>query len=172
MMKIYLTHGTYHYLKTKKDEFSNELIVLMQNEDQTLLLHETNRNCVFNEPRKYDVLDSEGSFPLKGYVVMNHVPVSEEGRPVFEYRFSKRPGLIDKEPGFIAMRILRPMNSDTYIIITVWHNEQSYQNWQKSNAYEKTHEKRGTPEGVDHYKSFFPRPSYLKTYFITDEDLS
>lgn len=57
----------------------------------------------------YEVLDAVGEMTGNaGFVVCNNIAVTEEGRPVFEHRFQNRAGLIEKEPGFRAIRVLHP----------------------------------------------------------------
>lgn len=77
--------------ENQKDKHPNEKILLMQNSGTTVLLHETSGKTLFSSPRKYEVVDGKGHLQDHGYVVMNNIPVSEEGRPVFEHRFKKGP---------------------------------------------------------------------------------
>ena len=141
-MNVYITTGTYDFLKKLKDKHSNETIFLMQNGENTLLLHETSGKTVFAAPRRYEVVDEKGTISEKGFVVMNNIPVTDEGRPLLEYRFKNRVGLIESEPGFIAIRVLRPIKSDTYIILTVWEKESYFLKWTKSNSFQQAHKKR------------------------------
>ncbi|MCA1030925.1 antibiotic biosynthesis monooxygenase [Bacillus timonensis] len=167
-MNLYMTSGTADYLHKIKEENLNEGMILFQAEDNSVLVHETVQDSLFNEPRKYEVLDSVGELTGKGFAVLNNIPVTDEGRPNFEYRFNQRARLIEQEPGFKAIRVLRPISSDTYIIMTIWENESSFKKWQESKAYERAHQKRGTSEGIDQQKSIFPRPSYVTTYNVVD----
>ncbi|MBM7702671.1 antibiotic biosynthesis monooxygenase family protein [Metabacillus iocasae] len=168
-MNVFITYGTQDYLNKVKEEHSQETMVLMhKEEDQFSLLHETEGETVFNEEHAYEVLDAVGDLQEGGYTVLNNIPVSDEGRPLFEHRFNQRARLIEKEPGFAAIRVLRPLKHDTYVILTMWKDEQSFKNWQESKAYDKAHQKRGTSEGVDQQKSIFPRPSYVTNYRVVE----
>ncbi|MDP4163436.1 MAG: antibiotic biosynthesis monooxygenase [Bacillota bacterium] len=169
-MNLYMTTGTFDFLKTIKDKNPEEKMMLMQNGEGALLLHETIGKTVFSTPRKYEVLDSVGELDDNGFVVMNNIPVSEEGRPVFEYRFKNRAGMIEQEPGFVAIRVLRPLSNDTYIILTVWENADAFQNWQNSKAYEKAHEKRGTEQGIDAKPNVFSGSSYVTKYIVPENE--
>ncbi|MFC4322280.1 antibiotic biosynthesis monooxygenase family protein [Litchfieldia salsa] len=169
-MNFYITQGTPNYLNKIVTQYPNEELIIYQNEDRCILIHETSGDTIFSEPRKYEVVDSVGEFLTEGFIVCNNIPVTDEGRPIFEYRFKNRAGLIEKEPGFIAIRVLRPLNSDTYIIMTMWESEKDFKNWQQSKAYEQAHKKRGTSEGIDHQKTYFPRPSYVTTYIGYQEE--
>jgi heme oxygenase (mycobilin-producing) len=170
IMNIFITFGTVDYLSKIKEQHSAEKMVLMQSPDNALLLHETDGETVFNEGKHYEVIDAVGDIQQGGFAVLNNIPVREEGRPIFEYRFSQRAGLIEKEPGFGAIRVLRPTNTDTYVILTIWDKESSFKNWQQSKAYEKEHQKRGTSEEIDQQKSIFSGPSYVTTYHVVSEE--
>ncbi|WP_279326639.1 antibiotic biosynthesis monooxygenase family protein [Bacillus kexueae] len=150
------------YMLTEKPEGKG---MMLQSEEGASYLLETDiENDMYNG-LKYHVLDSVGT--LDGQlVVCNHIPVSPEGRSTFEDRFQKRARLIEKEPGFKAIRVLRPLTDDTYVIMTVWENDQAFLNWQQSKAYDQAHKKRETTAGVDQQKSIFPRPSFVKRYLM------
>ncbi|KOO50226.1 antibiotic biosynthesis monooxygenase family protein [Priestia koreensis] len=164
-MNLYLTFGTTDYLKKIVDEHSGqELRLLEEDSDKAILLHETDGERFFHEGHEYQVLDSVGSLQNGTFAVLNNIPVSDEGRSLFEHRFSKRAGLIESEPGFGAIRVLRPLDTDTYVILTLWNSEKDFSNWQSSNAYGQAHKKRGTSEGIDQQENIFPRPSYVTSY--------
>ncbi|MGM0899178.1 MAG: antibiotic biosynthesis monooxygenase family protein [Bacillota bacterium] len=112
----------------------------------------------------YEILDQKGRLEDGAFAVFNNIPVTEEGRELFESRFQNRAGLVEKEPGFAAIRILRPIESDTYVILTMWQDESAFTNWQSSQAYSNAHKKRGTSEGIDKRPNIFPRPSFVTTY--------
>ncbi|WP_235714984.1 antibiotic biosynthesis monooxygenase family protein [Halalkalibacter akibai] len=115
--------------------------------------------------KQYEVFSETGSFREEGFVVINNIPVTEQGKAAFEERFKNRAGLVESEPGFQAIRILRPLSDDTYAIMTVWDNEDSFKNWQTSKSYENAHKKRGTESALS--KDIFPRPSFVTTFHST-----
>lgn len=164
-----MTSGTFDYMKSIENKHSAETMLTMLDTDGALLLHETEGATLFNEPRKYEVIDSAGSLKKSGFIVMNNIPVTDEGKPIFEYRFKNRPGMIEQEPGFIAIRVLRPLSSNTYIILTQWESESDFNAWQTSKAYDKAHEKRGTEEGIDKQPNIFSSQSYVTKYYIPKE---
>jgi heme oxygenase (mycobilin-producing) len=169
-MYVYMTSGTHEFLKTLENKHSDQTILLMDNADTSVLVHETEGKSVFQEPRRYEVIDSSGDLQKHGFVVINNIPVSDEGRPVFEYRFKNRAGLIEEVAGFIAIRVLRPLDTDTYSILTQWEDEHSFKQWQDSQQYAKAHEKRGTADGVDAQRNMFPRPSFVTKYSIAEDE--
>ncbi|AYC30165.1 antibiotic biosynthesis monooxygenase family protein [Paenisporosarcina cavernae] len=164
-MNIYLTNGTPEFMKSLKQKNANEKMVVMYGEGNAVLLHETDGKTVFATPRKYEVIDSAGELSENGFFVFNNIPVTEEGRPIFEHRFTNRARAIEDEPGFIAIRVLRPLDSDTYIVVTEWTGPSSFEAWQSSSAYDKAHAKRGTEEGIDKKPNIFSSASYVTKYF-------
>jgi heme-degrading monooxygenase HmoA len=126
-MNIYITTGTVDFLKKIENKYPMETMVTMANFSGALLLHETNGKTIFNVPRKYEVLDSAGDIQKKGFVVMNNIPVTDEGRPLFEQEYKNRAGSLSNDAGFIAARVLRPLSGNTYVIFTIWENERDFQ---------------------------------------------
>ena len=103
-MNIYLTSGTYDYLRKKyESEFSKETLLLMQDEtsDRAILLHENQTPSLFQEPRSYDILFSDGVLENKGFITMT------------------------------AIRFLRPRKGDTYILFCLWEEKASYIKWKQ-----------------------------------------
>ncbi|USK60673.1 antibiotic biosynthesis monooxygenase family protein [Peribacillus asahii] len=167
-MNIYMTTGTYDFLKMKKNKHPNEKIFLMQNPQNTLLLHETSGKTVFVSPRRFEVVEGKGDLQDRGFVVMNNIPVTEEGRPNLEYQFKNRADLIEKEPGFIAMRVLRPIKSDTYVILTVWEKESDFDKWTRSQSFKEAHNiEKPKPASTGHLFSGAP---YITKYSMVPKD--
>ncbi|PLS17653.1 antibiotic biosynthesis monooxygenase [Bacillus sp. M6-12] len=169
-MYIYMTNGTYEFMKNRKEKASGEKMYLMQNAETALLLHETSGKTIFSSPRKFETVDSAGELKQGGFIVMNNIPVTDEGRPVFEYRFKNRAGLIEKEPGFIAIRVLRPLNSNTYVILTQWENEQYFRNWQNSKSFQSAHANKGAEGEADSATKIFSGSSYVTQYVLAEDE--
>lgn len=139
------------------------LIYLVDGEEATVL-YEAEGGAAPQGFEAFQILNAVGDINDGYYAVFNNIPVSGEGRELFESRFQNRAGKVEEEPGFAAIRVLRPLDSDTYIILTLWKDEESFKNWQQSQAYSQAHAKRGTEEGIDKRPNIFPRPSFVKTY--------
>ncbi|MCA1320201.1 antibiotic biosynthesis monooxygenase [Bacillus tianshenii] len=165
-MNFYMTFGTAGFLEDLREGIHDGELLLMHGDDNAVLMHETTEQSSFNSGNKYEVIDSSGELSKGKFAVLNNIPVSDEGRPVFEYRFNQRARLIEDEAGFAAIRVLRPVGSDTYVILTLWEDVKYFTQWQESKAYDKAHEKRGTSEGIDQNQQVFPRPSYVTTYHV------
>ncbi|MBP1990258.1 antibiotic biosynthesis monooxygenase family protein [Paenibacillus eucommiae] len=144
----------------------------LANQEETLYIFEnpTPIDVSPDDIHIYEAIDSTGTLTGGGYVVLNNIPVTEEGRAEFENRFQNRARMVEQEPGFIGIRVLRPLNGDTYVIMTIWSEESYFKKWQESQAYSHAHRKRGTSEGIDQQQpGIFPRPSFVTAYGVVLE---
>lgn len=158
-MKLFKWLGNEH--ETDKLKSSGWLVLISDGDAIAIKEHETDSG---DNIEAYEILDQKGQLDDGNFAVFNNIPVTDEGREQFESRFQNRAGLVEAEPGFAAIRILRPLDSDTYVILTMWQDESSFANWQSSQAYSHAHKKRGTSEGIDKRPNIFPRPSFVTTY--------
>ncbi|WP_442599090.1 antibiotic biosynthesis monooxygenase family protein [Neobacillus sp. D3-1R] len=168
-MKIYITAGTYYFLNKKKQTFPKESMLLIENAEQAVLLHETNGESVFNEPRSFGVLVSKGAFINEGFVVMHYFTVTEEGKTLFEYRIKETLNVIGTQDGLLAIRGLHSLDSRTYLILTIWDQEENYKEWKCSNSYEQYHDLLLKDSGLDSVPNIFTKPSYISTYHTSED---
>ena len=85
------------------------------------------------------------------FVVTNRVPVETDWREKFEERFRQRAGQVDKQPGFLRMEIMRPVDDNTpYLVMTVWRDEQAFRDWVESDDFKLAHQ---NPLPKEAYKS-------------------
>lgn len=166
-MHIYLTSGTAEFMEQVKNKYRNEHMILIHGDGNSVLIHETEGKSVFATPRKFEVLDSVNELEERGFFVFNNIPVTDEGRPVFEHRFLNRESTIEDEPGFVAFRLLRPLNGDTYIVMTQWNGPHSFEAWKNSKAFKAAHPERKdvTATGI-RQQNIFSAASYLSTYTV------
>jgi len=95
------------------------------------------------------------------FVTMNRFTIGPEHWDDFEERFRQRAGLVDGEPGFIRNAVLRPAENsgDQHVILTMWESRQDFENWTKSEAFRKAHERADqTP------KAWFVGPGKLEVF--------
>lgn len=164
-MNIFMTSGTLDFLKGIESKYPEETMAAMSNSETALLLHETNGETVFNEPRSYEVLDSSGNIPGKGFVVMNNIPVTDEGGPLFEDAFTNRSKIPFNDPGLLALRVLRPLQTNTYVIVTIWEKAEDYQN---SNSLKLVSNTLNNKEvGIAPQAGLFGSETYTSHYLIT-----
>ncbi|OIK10103.1 antibiotic biosynthesis monooxygenase [Bacillus sp. MUM 116] len=163
-MNIYITVGTYDFLKSIEKKYPSETMITMTGGNGALLLHETNGETVFNEPRKYEVFESMGDIQNGSMVILSNFPVTDEGRPLFEHYFKEKGQSIENEQGFIAFRALRPKVSNTYVILTVWENEASFHSWQNTLSISTKKRKQKAESGIDTQPHMFDSDPYATQY--------
>lgn len=174
-MNIYLTSGTYDYLwKKYENEFSKETLMLMQdiNSDRAILLHESQAPSFFKEPRSYDILFTNGKLENKGFITMNHIPVSDENKPIFEHNTMKYL-TSNTNRNMQAIRFLRPRKGDTYIIFCLWEEKANYIKWkqQPENANALIGKNNETAWNSSQHSIFNGKP-YFVQLTIPDEEKS
>lgn len=75
------------------------------------------------------------------FVVTNRVPVVDTYRDQFEERFRQRAGQVEKQPGFIRMEIMRPVDDESpYLVMTTWKDEDAFNNWVGSEDFKAAHQ--------------------------------
>ncbi|MBY5968306.1 MULTISPECIES: antibiotic biosynthesis monooxygenase family protein [Halomonas] len=74
------------------------------------------------------------------FIVNNRIYVNEGFEVEFEERFRRRAGEIDAQPGFIAMRVLRPLgNQAPYVVETEWESQAAFRAWVGSDDFKRAH---------------------------------
>ncbi len=162
-MFLYLTSGTPDFMEKVRKKHKKEDMVVLHGSGNSLLLHETEGKTKFATPRKFEVIDGINSIEQRGYFVLNNIPVTDEGRPIFEKRFLNRSSAFTDEPGFIAYRLLRPIKSDIYIVLTQWTGPHSFEAWKNSKKFIEAYSKQEAIPGVDK-QNIFNAASYITTY--------
>lgn len=72
--------------------------------------------------------------------VCNRIPVHPDHAQAFEARFRERAGLVDKMPGFVAFRLLRPSKPEhPYVVLTFWESEEDFRAWTGSEQFREQH---------------------------------
>src|SRR5699024_12285513 len=93
-------------------------------------------------------IDENGELQNRGTIDLNNIPIAEDGKSAFEERFLNRARAIEKTPGFIAIKVLRPLVDNTYVVLTTWESTEALNAWHHSGAHQKAHKKRDTSEGL------------------------
>lgn len=134
-MNLYITSGTTDYMEKLVEKNKKENLIILNGDGNSVLLHETEKKSIFAVPRKFEVIDSIGDLQQMGFYVFLNIPVSEEGRPVFEKQFLDSSSTLKNDTSLIAYRFLRPIKSETYIILTQWTGPASFDVWKNSAHY-------------------------------------
>lgn len=164
----FITTGTKDFMLTLLKKLSTENLKFLRHRDHALLYHETTKKTIFQAPRRYEIIEKTGEFPDKGLAVLHYIPVVDEFRPVFEYRMKNRPKHLNTTPGFLTSRTLRPLQSNTYLIITCWENRLHYES---SKITDKIMESLGEEKSIEiNQVKMYAGPSYIREYTIGIKD--
>ncbi len=131
-MNTFLASGTYDFLVKKyASQIDQQTLIAMQvmGSDSALLVHETSSPSIFAAPRKYETAASRGDFSGKKYAVMNHIPVTDEHKPLFEQNIKRALEQLGQQ--ISGYRLLRPVKGDTYIILSLWAERRDFIIWKQ-----------------------------------------
>lgn len=169
-MNIFITTGTMDFMESLRRNYPNENMIVMHGKGNSLLIHETTGKSVFQTPRKYKVIDSAGIFEDEGFFALNHISVSDEGRPIFEHWSLSNVDKIQNESGIIAHRLLSPLDSNTYIILTQWSKKTFFNLWQDATSYHQLLGTNETGTGLEKKPHMFSSAPYVTTYKSNKDD--
>lgn len=105
---------------------------------------------------------------LTNFVAINFIDCNPDYKDRFEELFGSRAHAIDRMEGFKNMKVLRPKDgSNTYLIVSFWENEESFNRWTGSSEFIEGH-KRGFDDIAQARKEGkeSPMKSTFKTYEV------
>lgn len=164
-MKAYMTNGTYQFLKELTKKYPNIHFYFMNSASGSLAYYEGVGKSLFVSGREYEMVIQTGNVLDEGFVIMNNIPVTEEGMPVFENHFKERQGRIDSMPGFQAFRLLRPTKGNVYVVLTQWASKQDFERWKNSDDFAKSHK-----DQVVKPPAYFADRPFVTQYMMIKED--
>lgn len=78
-------------------------------------------------------------------VKINAIQVPAERAEAMAARFASRAGEVERSDGFEEFQLLRPTDGrETWLVYTRWRDEDSFQQWVESRAFQQGHAR---PEG-------------------------
>jgi heme-degrading monooxygenase HmoA len=84
--------------------------------------------------------------PAGSVVKINAITVPAEHGEELARRFAARAGEVDRQDGFEGFELLRPTDDrTTWLVVTHWRDEASFQAWMESEAFRGQHQQR--PQG-------------------------
>jgi heme-degrading monooxygenase HmoA len=100
--------------------------------------------------------------------VMNRIPVNPAYSDAFEARFKNRASSVDKMPGFVAYRLLRPTaDGAPYVVMTTWASREHFTAWTESAEFQQGHAQSGRlPQ-----EAYLGRPT-LEIHEVIQESLA
>lgn len=167
-MYTFITSGTFDYLRNIVLNHVDENILFLQNLNQVVLVHESNHSTIFQEARKYEIIDAHGHFTDDGFAVMHNIPITQEGRSVFEHVSKDISDSIKSQNGLIALRTLKPSKGETYIMLTQWINESSYRDYQDSAAFAKAEKILKNDKKGANPQKLFTGNAYITKYHVVN----
>lgn len=160
-----MTNGTSDLLEKIVMKHPHLMIHLMKSKTSTLAYYENAKKSIFQAGRGYEVIVQNGDIKDEGYVVMNNIPLSEEGIPVFEYRFKKRQTALNNVEGFQAFRLLKPKKGNIYVVLTQWAAEEDYEAWKESEDFSIAHQNQTVKP-----PAYFTERPFITIYTMGEED--
>ncbi len=83
-------------------------------------------------------------------VRINVLEVPEGRGEVLEQRFAARAGEVETVDGFESFELLRPTDgTDRYLVVTRWRDEDAFQAWLSSNAFQRGHAQQAAAQSQD-----------------------
>lgn len=84
-------------------------------------------------------------------VKINAITVPEGSGDELAHRFAARAGAVDGAPGFEGFQLMRPTDGRlTWLVVTRWRDEESFQAWVGSPAFAHGHRGAGAPAPDGH----------------------
>lgn len=160
------TSGTYHFLQQLTEKHPRFNFLFMRNNRSTVVYYEhKRRRSIFVSGKTFSIIKNNGSFEQKGFVTMEHIPVTDDGMKIFAERLDNLfPELVDRT-GVIAMRALEEYKRNNFVIITQWKNKRYEELWHESPFYEEQNVQQLT-----RLSAYFAERPFTNEYYMIDED--
>lgn len=161
------TSGTYHFLKKLTDKHKRFNFYFMRGPSSTLVYYEhKQKRSLFLAGKSYEIIQTSDSLREKGYVTMEHIPVTDDGMKIFEERLQSIFPHLTERNGVTAMRVLKNKKRNEYVVMTQWKNSRYRDLWKDSPFYEE----ENVQKFVRLSAYFADRPFTNEFYMIEDED--
>lgn len=165
-MYSFMTTGTAHFLKTVTDAHPTLQFHFMKSGATTLVLYESEKKkSIFVSGHSFEHLYTYENIHKKGFVVMDFIPVMEDTMPVFEERVLAVLPKLHRLEGLVALRFLKQVKSNRYVILTQWETERHYVDWQRSPSFEQTNILH-----LARLPAYFAERPFTKSYVMLKED--
>jgi len=81
-------------------------------------------------------------------IKINAITVAADSGDELARRFAKRAGAVDGQDGFEGFELLQPTDDrTTWLVVTRWRDEESFQAWVNSPAFGAGHQSEGASAG-------------------------
>lgn len=80
-------------------------------------------------------------------IKINAITVAADSGDELAQRFAKRAGAVDGQEGFEGFELLKPTDErTTWLVVTRWRDEESFQAWVSSPAFGAGHQSEGNAD--------------------------
>lgn len=161
------TSGTYHFLEqlTKKYLHKHDFY-FMKSARSTIVYYEHKRKkSIFVSGKTFSILKSYETIQPKGFVTMEHIPVSSDSADAFEARAKKLFLDLTERRGVVAMRLLRQLKKDEFVILTQWKSERDEEFWRTSPTYEYQNVR-----DFARMSAYFAERPFVNSFYMIEED--
>lgn len=81
-------------------------------------------------------------------IKINAITVDPDSGDELAHRFAARAGAVDGQDGFEGFELLKPTDErNTWLVVTRWRDEESFQAWLSSKAFGEGHRGSGSGSG-------------------------
>ncbi len=81
-------------------------------------------------------------------IKINAITVPDDSGDELAHRFAARAGAVDDREGFEGFELLKPTDDrTTWLVVTRWRDEESFQAWLSSPAFAHGHRSEGAAAG-------------------------
>lgn len=165
-MYTFMTTGTAKFLKTVTETHPTLQFHYMKSGTSTLVLYESSKKkSIFVSGRSLENLYAHGKIHHRGFVAMDFIPVMEDTMPVFEERTVKVLPDLQQMKGLVALRFLKQLKSNQYVILTQWEKERNYIDWKNSPDFKQTN-----ILDLARLPAYFAERPFTNTYFMLKEE--
>ena len=96
-------------------------------------------------------------------IKINAITVPADSGDTLAQRFAARAGAVDGQAGFEGFELLKPTDADrhTWLVITRWADEESFQVWVSSPAFGHGHGQKSESAASEPEAASKPAPSHV-----------
>ncbi|EKU46570.1 hypothetical protein [Staphylococcus massiliensis] len=166
-MNLYATFGTFGYLSSLKEKYSERNLLQYSTTDSSALIEITNEDTVFAAPMAYDIIEQKGDLTGEEFIAIIKIPTSEDHQYQLEKKLANTPFDLEKYEGFSSAFLLKPKHGATYKVYLGFTDRTDYEDFKKSSLFRDNLSK-------DALKQFFggstQHSSYVEQYLYPIDD--
>ncbi|AVP37376.1 signal transduction protein TRAP [Staphylococcus felis] len=168
-MKLYTTYGTYNYLHQIQLNHTDRNLLIFSGDDQSILMEETTKETIFQQPNHYRVLSRSGELSSNDFLATISIPTTDDHKYQLEKKLESYLPILSDFKGYHSFRLLKSMKSNVYKIAFGFDSRLSYEEFKKSSSF-RNHFSKEAVRSLAGASSV--HASYLEKYFysIVEED--